>query len=86
VDGMKKSMQTSKREGERLGDNLVWIIQDCCPDVTRIMSGKEIRQHWCDMSITEDELVDSYETGNAKERFDLIYKNYSVFPQLVDCF
>ena len=38
------------------------------------------------MSITEDELVDSYGTGNAKERFDLIYENYSVFPQLVDCF
>ena len=28
------------------------------------------------MSITEDELVDSYGTGNAKERFDLIYENY----------
>ncbi|SEA28758.1 hypothetical protein SAMN05216349_108108 [Oribacterium sp. KHPX15] len=38
------------------------------------------------MSITKDELVESYGTGNAKERFDLIYENYSVFPQLVDCF
>ncbi|WP_026505223.1 hypothetical protein [Butyrivibrio sp. NC3005] len=38
------------------------------------------------MSITEDELVDSYGIGSAKERFDLIYENYSVFPQLVDCF
>ena len=38
------------------------------------------------MSSTEDELVDSYGIGSAKERFDLIYENYSVFPQLVDCF
>lgn len=38
------------------------------------------------MSITEDELVDAYGSSNAEERFDLIYENYSVFPQLVDCF
>ena len=36
--------------------------------------------------ITEDELVDAYGSSNAEERFDLIYENYSVFPQLVDCF
>ena len=24
--------------------------------------------------------------NNTEERFNLIYENYSVFPQLVDCF
>ena len=38
------------------------------------------------MCITEDELVDAYGSSNAEERFNLIYENYSVFPQLVDCF
>ncbi len=38
------------------------------------------------MSINEDELVDAYEKADPSERFKLIYENYSVFPQLVDCF
>ena len=38
------------------------------------------------MSINEDELVDAYEKADPSERFKLIYENYSVFPQIVDCF
>ena len=38
------------------------------------------------MCITEERLVEEYRKGNPHERFLLIYKNYSVFPQLVVCF
>ena len=38
------------------------------------------------MCITEEKLVDRYGESNLHERFMLIYKNYSVFPQLVDCY
>lgn len=31
-------------------------------------------------------LVEAYGNSNPHERFLLIYKNYSVFPQLVDCY
>ena len=37
------------------------------------------------MRITEDKLVDTYAKSDAKERFKIIYKNYAIFPQLVDC-
>lgn len=37
------------------------------------------------MRITEDKLVDTYAKSDAKERFKIIYKNYEIFPQLVDC-
>ncbi|MBO4347907.1 MAG: hypothetical protein J5840_09760 [Lachnospiraceae bacterium] len=37
------------------------------------------------MRITEDKLVDTYAKSSAKERFKLIYKNYEIFPQLIDC-
>ena len=36
------------------------------------------------MCITEEKLVEAYGNSNPHERFLLIYKNYSVFPQLVD--
>ena len=32
--------------------------------------------------ITEDKLVESYGKATPRERFRLIYKNYSIFPQL----
>jgi len=35
---------------------------------------------------TEDKLVESYGKATPRERFRLIYKNYSIFPQLVDCY
>lgn len=35
------------------------------------------------MCITEDKLVESYGKATPRERFRLIYKNYSIFPQLV---
>lgn len=38
------------------------------------------------MCITEEKLVEAYGNSNPHERFLLIYKNYSVFPQLVDCY
>lgn len=38
------------------------------------------------MCITEKQLADEHARGEPKERFDLIYKNYEVFPKLVDCF
>ena len=38
------------------------------------------------MCITEDKLVESYGKATPRERFRLIYKNYSIFPQLVDCY
>lgn len=38
------------------------------------------------MCITEDKLVESYGKATTRERFRLIYKNYSIFPQLVDCY
>lgn len=38
------------------------------------------------MCITEEKLVEGYGNSNPHERFLLIYKNYSVFPQLVDCY
>ncbi len=38
------------------------------------------------MCITEDKLVESYGKASPRERFQLIYKNYSIFPQLVDCY
>lgn len=38
------------------------------------------------MYITEEQLVESYGKGNPHERFKLIYKNYEVFPQLVNSF
>ena len=38
------------------------------------------------MCITEDKLVESYGKATPRERFQLIYKNYSIFPQLVDCY
>ena len=36
--------------------------------------------------IVEEKLVEAYGNSNPHERFLLIYKNYSVFPQLVDCY
>ena len=36
------------------------------------------------MCITEEKLVEAYGNSNPHERFLLIYKNYSVFPQLVE--
>ena len=38
------------------------------------------------MCITEEKLVEAYGNSSPHERFLLIYKNYSVFPQLVDCY
>ncbi len=38
------------------------------------------------MSITERKLIEEYGSATPHERFLLIYKNYSVFPQLVDCY
>lgn len=38
------------------------------------------------MCITEDKLVEAYGKATPHERFQLIYKNYSIFPQLVDCY
>ena len=38
------------------------------------------------MCITEEKLVEGYGNSNPHGRFLLIYKNYSVFPQLVDCY
>ena len=38
------------------------------------------------MCVTDEQLVDAYSKGNPQQRFQLIYKNYEVFPQLVDCF
>lgn len=38
------------------------------------------------MCITEEKMVEGYGNSNPHERFLLIYKNYSVFPQLVDCY
>ncbi len=38
------------------------------------------------MYITEEKLVEAYGKATPRERFRLIYKNYSIFPQLVDCF
>jgi len=38
------------------------------------------------MCITEEKLVEAYGNSNPHERFLLSYKNYSVFPQLVDCY
>ena len=38
------------------------------------------------MCMTDEELVTAYSKGSPKERFKLIYKNYEVFPKLVDCF
>lgn len=38
------------------------------------------------MCITEEKLVEAYGNSNPHERFLLIYKNYSIFPQLVDCY
>jgi hypothetical protein len=38
------------------------------------------------MCITEDKMVESYGKASPRERFRLIYKNYSIFPQLVDCY
>ena len=38
------------------------------------------------MCITEDKLVEAYGKANPHERFKLIYKNYGIFPQLVDCY
>ena len=38
------------------------------------------------MCITEEQLVEAYGKATPHERFLLIYKNYSVFPQLVDCY
>ena len=38
------------------------------------------------MCITEEKLVEAYGNSNPHERFLLIYKNFSVFPQLVDCY
>ncbi len=37
------------------------------------------------MCITDEKLVDSYCKGDSLERFMLIYRNYVVFPQLIDC-
>ncbi len=44
------------------------------------------RSGGANMCITEDKLVESYGKANPRERFRLIYKNYSIFPQLVDCY
>ena len=38
------------------------------------------------MCITEEKLLEAYGNSNPHERFLMIYKNYSVFPQLVDCY
>ena len=38
------------------------------------------------MCITEEQLVDAYSRGDPKQRFSLIYKNYEIFSQLVDCY
>lgn len=38
------------------------------------------------MYITEEKLVEAYGKANPHERFKLIYKNYGIFPQLVDCY
>ncbi len=38
------------------------------------------------MYITEEKLVEAYGKATPHERFRLIYKNYSIFPQLVDCY
>ena len=35
------------------------------------------------MCITEDKLVESYGKATPRERFRLIYKNYSIFPQIL---
>ena len=37
------------------------------------------------MCITDEKLVDAYGKGDPRERFMLIYRNYEVFPQLIDC-
>ncbi len=38
------------------------------------------------MCITEEQLVEAYEKATPHERFRLIYKNYSIFPRMVDCY
>ena len=38
------------------------------------------------MCITDEKLVDAYGKGDPRERFMLIYRNYEVFPQLIDCY
>lgn len=38
------------------------------------------------MCITEEQLIDAYGKGSPHERFILIYKNYEVFLQLVNCY
>lgn len=37
------------------------------------------------MCITDEKLVDAYGKGDPRERFMLNYRNYEVFPQLIDC-
>ena len=37
------------------------------------------------MCITDEKLVDAYGKGDPRERFMLIYRNYEVFSQLIDC-
>lgn len=38
------------------------------------------------MHTTGTKLVEDYSKGNPKERFKLIYKNYRVFPKIVDSY
>lgn len=38
------------------------------------------------MCMTDEKLVDAYGKGDPRERFMLIYRNYEVFPQLIDCY
>ena len=38
------------------------------------------------MCITDDKLVDMYGQSNPHERFMLIYRNYGVFPKLIDSY
>ena len=38
------------------------------------------------MCTTEEQLVEAYSRADPRQRFMLIYKNYEVFLQLVDCF
>lgn len=38
------------------------------------------------MSKKDKEIFESYASGNPKQRFELIYKNYRIFPKMIDSF
>ena len=59
----------------------------CKQEVTQAGKPNLQERKWrCELCITEDKLVESYGKATPRERFRLIYKNYSIFPQLVDCY